>query len=259
MSHGTYTRTIDIDRTVIAGTRKEAGRQGPTATKRSGYTQRPPLDIAHMRPMERHAQSISPIPDVPPSIQAPGKKRRLHNHTYDASERLEGTVKNRCHRVFYRCNLHGSYKRGLAIGKTKRGKSRKIMAIVGRSTLHLALGVAGVSPHEVPLVESTIQRLWIEEKPHCLIGDKAYDSDALDAHLRQAYSIELIAPHRTNRRKVKTQYGRASRRYCRRWRLESLFAWLHNFRRIAVRYDFHVANSLAVVMLSCIITLLGHF
>jgi hypothetical protein len=32
------------------------------------------------------------------------------------------------------------------------------------------------------------------------------------------------------------------RRYCRRWRVEGLFAWRHNFRRIVVRYEYHVMN-----------------
>jgi hypothetical protein len=47
--------------------------------------------------------------------------------------------------------------------------------------------------------------------------ESAYDSDRLDAELRQ-YGIELIAPHRSNR-KNKTQDGRRLRRYCRRWKL----------------------------------------
>jgi hypothetical protein len=38
----------------------------------------------------------------------------------------------------------------------------------------------------------------IEAKPENLIGDRAYDSDPLDAELRKD-SIEMIAPHRGNR------------------------------------------------------------
>jgi hypothetical protein len=45
------------------------------------------------------------------------------------------------------------------------------------------------------------------------VGDNAYDSDKLDAELRQ-YGIELIAPHRRNR-KNKTQDRRRLRRYSR--------------------------------------------
>jgi hypothetical protein len=40
----------------------------------------------------------------------------------------------------------------------------------------------------------------IEAKPENLIGDRAYDSDPLDAELRKD-GIEMIAPHRSNRSK----------------------------------------------------------
>jgi len=68
-----------------------------------------------------------------------------------------------------------------------------------------------------------------------MIGDRAYDSDPLDRYLRQKYRIRLIAPHKYNRRRENTQDGRELRRYCRRWQIERLFAWLHNFRRLVTR------------------------
>jgi hypothetical protein len=40
-----------------------------------------------------------------------------------------------------------------------------------------------------------------------LIGDKAYDSDRLDRDLAERYGIEMIAPHRGERR-MPTQDGR---------------------------------------------------
>jgi len=54
----------------------------------------------------------------------------------------------------------------------------------------------------------------IREAPENLIGDNAYDSDKLDAELSQ-YGIQLIAPHRINRRN-RTQDLRRLRRYRRR-------------------------------------------
>jgi len=60
--------------------------------------------------------------------------------------------------------------------------------------------------------------------PKKLIGDLAYDSDPLDEELRQNHRVELIAPHKKNRSKTKTQDGRAFRRYRRRWKIERLFA-----------------------------------
>ena len=84
-----------------------------------------------------------------------------------------------------------------------------------------------------------------------MIGDKAYDSDELDEWLR-ARGIELIAPHRKNRRQPKTQDGRCLRRYQRRWQVERLNALLQNSRRIVVRYDHDVRNYLGFVQLACI-------
>jgi len=54
--------------------------------------------------------------------------------------------------------------------------------------------------------------------------------DQLDAELAQR-GIELIAPHRRDRKR-KTQDGRPLRRYRRRWKVERLFAWLQNYRRV---------------------------
>ena len=88
-----------------------------------------------------------------------------------------------------------------------------------------------------------------------MIGDKAYDSDPLDSELAER-GIELIAPHRANRKKLATQDGRKLRRYRRRWKVERLWAWLQNFRRVATRFDFHVENFLGFVHLGCIKILL---
>jgi transposase len=69
-----------------------------------------------------------------------------------------------------------------------------------------------------------------------VIADKAYDSDALRGRLARR-GIELIAPHRSNRKKPAMQDGRALRRYKRRWIIERTNPWLGNFRRSVVRYD----------------------
>jgi len=68
--------------------------------------------------------------------------------------------------------------------------------------------------------------------------------------------IEMIAPHRGNRRQRRTQDGRKLRRYKRRWKIERLFAWLSNFRRLVVRYERHRVNYLGFVQLACILLLL---
>ncbi len=109
------------------------------------------------------------------------------------------------------------------------------------------------------LVEETLDKRFTKEKPERLIGDKAYDSDPLDERLQQQ-GIQLIAPHKSNRKKPATQDGRPLRRYVRRWKIERLFAWLQNFRRIEVRHDRILENYLAFVLLGCMIIFLrNHF
>ena len=44
----------------------------------------------------------------------------------------------------------------------------------------------------------------------------------------------------------------------RRWKIERLFAWLHNFRRLVTRWEYHHANFLGMVHLGCIVILLRH-
>lgn len=61
--------------------------------------------------------------------------------------------------------------------------------------------------------------------PKRLVGDRAYDSDPLDAELA-VQGVQMIAPHRSNRKKPKTQDGRVLRRYKRRWKVERLAAQL---------------------------------
>jgi transposase len=143
------------------------------------------------------------------------------------------------------------------VGKTKRGKGTKLMALADASGVPLAVCAASASPHEVTLVEEVLAASFVRERPKRLIGDRAYDSDPLDAALREK-GIEMIAPHRTNRRKPKTQDGRKLRRYKRRWKIERLFAWLGNFRRLVVRYERRAENYLGFVRLGCILILLRY-
>ena len=132
------------------------------------------------------------------------------------------------------------------------------MAIADRHGLPLALWVTSASPHESRLVEDTLRARFCRATPPRLIGDKAYDSDPLDERLRRQHGIELIAPHTLWRSRPATQDGRALRRYRRRWHIERLFAWLHNYRRVVTRWEYYAANFLGMVQLACVLVLLRH-
>jgi transposase len=66
----------------------------------------------------------------------------------------------------------------------------------------------------------------------------------------------MIARNRRGRRP--TQDGRSVRRVKRRWKIERLFAWLHNSRRLVTRWERHVDNFLGFLHLACTKILLSH-
>jgi transposase len=133
------------------------------------------------------------------------------------------------------------------------------MAIADTSGIPVAAHIESASPHEVKLVEATIDSGFTQYAPDKLVGDKAYDSDGLDQRLLDERNVEMIAPHRRGRKKPNTQDGRKLRRYRRRWKVERLFAWLQNYRRLVVRYEYHADNFLGMVQLACVIILLRFF
>ncbi|MDJ0762824.1 MAG: IS5 family transposase [Myxococcota bacterium] len=147
-------------------------------------------------------------------------------------------------------------KGGPAVGKTKRGKGTKWMAVVDGNGLPLGVTIHSASLAEVRLVDEVIDNIPLKKLPERLIGDKAYDSDKLALDLWETHNIELIAPNRSNRRK--SQDGRPLRRYRKRWKVERFFAWLGNFRRIVVRWEYHSKNYLGFIELACAIILLRY-
>ena len=76
----------------------------------------------------------------------------------------------------------------------------KIMAVGDRAGLPVSVSIASASPHEITLVDAALDALLTDGTPIRLIGDRAYDSDPLDARLRQTWRVEMIAPHRARRR-----------------------------------------------------------
>lgn len=130
------------------------------------------------------------------------------------------------------------------------------MAIADGHGLPIAVRVTSASPNESTLVEDTLRQRHVSALPERMIGDRAYDSDRLDERLRHEQGVEMIAPNR--RRRKRTQDGRPLRRYLRRWKIERLFAWLKNFRRINSRWEHHAINFLGMVQLGCVLILLRH-
>ena len=72
------------------------------------------------------------------------------------------------------------------------------MAIGDRYGLPRAVTTHATNHHEVTLVQLTLDLYMIEAQMESLIGARPYDSDKLDAKLREQ-GTEMIAPHRSNR------------------------------------------------------------
>ena len=216
------------------------------------------MDLALGRSLAGRAGTLSLIPELPSTLPGWGGSGRSAPGAGGVSRGLAKSRQTRLGRVSYRRDLCGREKGGAAVGKTKCGKSTKLMAVADGAGFPIALSVGSASPHEVRLVEDTLDQRLVDEQPERLIGDRAYDSDPLDEKLAER-GIQLIAPHKRNRKKPKTQDGRALRRYRRRWKVERLFAWLQNYRRILVRYDRFLENYLAFVHLACILILIRNY
>ena len=68
----------------------------------------------------------------------------------------------------------------------------------------------------------------------------------------------MIAVHRPHRRFV-TQDRCPLRRARRRWKIERLFAWFHNSRRIVTRWERSPDNFLGMIHLASAVILLRAF
>ena len=216
------------------------------------------MDLALGRSLAGYASALPAIPDLPPALARMGALGRVQEDCGGVGRGLAKSRQARLGRVFHRRNLCGGEKGGACVGKTKRGKGTKLMAVADGAGAPIAIHAASASPHEVTLAQDTVKQRFTEDIPQRLIGDLAYDSDPLDAKFAEQ-GIELIAPHRENRSKPATQDGRVLRRYCRRWKIERLFAWLQNFRRLVVRYEYHVENFLGFAHLGCMLILLRRY
>ena len=212
------------------------------------------VDLEDRRSVGRPARPVSVVSNLPPSVSAVGRSGVLRSILEVLAQALLDEGYLDLQEAFIDGSFAPAKQGGASIGKTKRGKGSKIMAIVDRQGLPVAVHVESATPHEVQLVHATLADRFVRQLPKRLIGDNAYESDRLDAELARR-GVELIAPHRKTR-KQRTQDGRPLRRYRRRWKVERLFAWLQNFRRIVVRYERVAENFLGMLHLACSLILL---
>src|SRR3989344_785291 len=101
-------------------------------------------------------------------------------------------------------NIRLGEKRGLKVGKTKRGKGTKLMVLVDGQGTPLGLHVDSASPSETKLLDVTLETVKVScahkagrprSRPERLIADRGYDSNAIRENLSRR-GIEPIIPAR---------------------------------------------------------------
>ena len=122
------------------------------------------------------------------------------------------------------------------------GATRRSHALADAKGRLLAILLTGGEAHDCPVAERLIRRVKPAKR---MLGDKAYDSAELRDELDERGTKPVI-PNRNNR---KQPFRFSKRLYKLRWRIESAFNRLKDFRRIATRYDRLARNYLASVCL----------
>jgi transposase len=130
-----------------------------------------------------------------------------------------------------------------AVGRSRGGRNTKIHALADAKGRLIAILLTGGEAHDCPVAERLIDRV---EEAERLLGDKAYDSAELREELERRGTKPVI-PNRSNR---KRPFRFSKRLYKLRWRIETAFNRLKDFRRIATRYDKLARNYLASVCLA---------
>ena len=130
-----------------------------------------------------------------------------------------------------------------AIGRSRGGRNTKVHALGDAKGRLIAILLTGGEAHDCPVAERLINRVEPAER---MLGDKAYDSNELRDELKERGTKPVI-PNRSNR---KRPFSFSKRLYKLRWRIESAFNRLKDFRRIATRYDKLARNYLASVCLA---------
>jgi transposase len=221
---------------------------------------RHPLGAPQRRPMERFTRTFPLSYNLLAATQGVdrvGIVRGTLAATAATPRRPQTNLLERSHR---RRDVCPGKKGGAEVGKTKRGKGSKLMLLVDGHGTPLAVDIHSASPAEVRLIEPLLGKMVLQSaRPAHLLYDRAADSDPLRERLRTVHAIELVTPHRRNCKRPATQDGRSLRRYARRWKVERTISWLHNFRRLVVRYEYYTHLFLGFVQLACAFTILKRF
>src|SRR6202158_486859 len=209
------------DRSAVEENRALAPQAAQTTQGRASLDSEPScagrdsVDSAERGSLAGHAGEIPASFDVLAATARLGGAGRLVENLANVFERVKPAPAIEVERIVFGRQFCSREKRGCGVGKTKRGKGTKWMVVVDGRGVPLGKSPPSGSPGESTLAETTLATIRVgrrhhggrpRQKPLRVIADKAYDSDPLRKRLRQR-GIELIVPHRCNRKKPATQDG----------------------------------------------------
>ena len=131
------------------------------------------------------------------------------------------------------------------IGRSRGGKSTKVHLVVDALGLPVAFTLTPGQKHDAP---PAVDLLSSVGELHCVLADKAYDSNEIRA-LLQDQGCDPCIPGRSNRIRP-VPYD--AHLYKARAEVECTFNLLKQFRRFATRYEKTMRNYAAIVSLACV-------
>lgn len=233
-------------------TRRTAARRSPRVPGRNH------LDLEDRRALEIFTRAISLFYNLLATTQGMDRVGRAARSLADSAN-AHGPAKTAALVPGDgRRDVFARKKRGADVGNTKRGKGTKIMLLVdGRGTPISAMTTTA-SHAEVSCIETLVDVQVAGPRPKRLLYDKAADADWLRDALERR-DMQLICPHRSNRKKPPRQDGRSLRRYRHRWIVERTISWLQNSRRLIIRHEYYPHLFDGFVTLACLLLALKWF
>ena len=125
------------------------------------------------------------------------------------------------------------------------------MLVVDGNGIPIGFHLDSAAPAEVKLADRTLQTVCVRSRrgqfktrPLLLAADRAYDSHAFRKSLRKR-GIKVCIPTRRRPKSWRKKRGRpivANREtYKQRFKVERSFSWMGNYRRLLMRWEFHLS------------------
>lgn len=132
-----------------------------------------------------------------------------------------------------------------ALGSSRGGMSTKIHAVTEGLGRCIDFVLTEGQTHE----STQIEQLLKDKTPENVLGDKAYDSNAI-RNLLENMNAQAVIPYRSCRKEA-IEYDRHT--YKERRLVENFFQFIKRYRRIGTRYEKTAQNYSGMIILACIL------